>query len=866
MPTLEELVLHPPQLPVTRALGDIAAATRPGGCAVVTAPPGTGKTTLLPPAVAVSLASHDASAGRVLITQPRRVAARAAARRIARLLGEEVGGQVGYSVRGDSRVSERTRVEMVTPGVALRRLQRDPELPGVSALIVDEFHERDLDTDLALAFALDARSALRDDLFVALTSATLEASRTVDFLRASTGEEPALVDIPGDIFPLELRYAPPPRGVEAVGAIGNERVGVRREYLAHVARTVEETVASTEGSVLVFLPGVGEIDTVRGNLRLGDVPVLTLHGQLSAAEQDRALSPATGRRVILSTSIAESALTVPGVSVVVDAGLAREPRFDAGRSLSSLVTVPAAIARLEQRAGRAARTGPGIAVRVMDSVDVARRPAQSAPGIATQDLTDARLQVASWGTPVEELALLDAPPAGTWEAAGQRLSSLGAIDEAGAATALGRTLASLPLDPPLGRALLASSGVLGASKAARFVALLSEDVRAPGADLGAWERRLGRGGASDAGVGKAQAARVKETRARLERLARRLPASASDDALASVAAERHEKTRTREDELALTCALAYPEWIARRRPGSMAYILAGGVGAELPQGSPLEGQEWLAVASIDRVPASRHARILAAVRLSEEDALAAGGALLETHTQASIDKGALKATRTRALGAIPLASAPASSLSEEEATALVAEHLAARGLGDLGWGKEASSLRERMRVLHEVLGDPWPDVSDEALAGSAHEWLAPWAKRLAQGGSLSSVSMLDALRSMLPWPQAARLDELAPEKMPIPAGGTRPIDWSGAHPVLTLRVQQAFGWTDTPRLVDGRVPLVLHLTDPAGRPAAVTSDLTSFWAGPYSDVRAQLRGRYPKHPWPEDPLHAEPTNRAKQRK
>ena len=865
MPTLEELVSHPPQLPVTRALDDIAAATRPGACAVVTAPPGTGKTTLLPPAVAVALASHDASAGRVLVTQPRRVAARAAARRIARLLGEEVGGQVGYSVRGDSRVSERTRVEMVTPGVALRRLQRDPELPGVSALIVDEFHERDLDTDLALAFALDARSALRDDLFVALTSATLEASRTVDFLRASTGEEPALVDIPGDIFPLELRYAPPPRGVEAVGAIGNERVGVRREYLAHVARTVEETVASTEGSVLVFLPGVGEIETVRGNLRLGDVPVLTLHGQLSAAEQDRALSPASGRRVILSTSIAESSLTVPGVSVVVDAGLAREPRFDAGRGLSSLVTVPAALARLEQRAGRAARTGPGIAVRVMDSVDVARRPAQSAPGIATQDLTDARLQVASWGTPVEELALLDAPPAGTWEAAGQRLSSLGAIDEAGAATALGRTLASLPLDPPLGRALLASSAVLGASKAARFVALLSEDVRVPGADLGAWERRLGRGSASGASGAHAQAARVKETQARLERLAKRLPNSSATDVLAPAPARQDAHARTREDELALTCALAYPEWIARRRPGSMAYILAGGVGAELPQNSPLEGQEWLAVASIDRAPASRHARILAAVPLSEEDALAAGGALLKTRTQASIDKGALKATRTRTLGAIPLKAAPASSLSEEEATALVAEHLAARGLGDLGWGKEASSLRERMRVLHEVLGDPWPDVSDEALAGSAHEWLAPWAKRLAQGGSLSSVSMLDALRSMLPWPQAARLDELAPEKMPIPAGGTRPIDWSGAHPVLTLRVQQAFGWTDTPRLVDGRVPLVLHLTDPAGRPAAVTSDLTSFWAGPYSDVRAQLRGRYPKHPWPEDPLHAEPTNRAKRR-
>ena len=878
MPTLEELVSHPPQLPVTRALGDIAAATQPGGCAVVTAPPGTGKTTLLPPAVAVALAEAGTS-GRVLVTQPRRVAARAAARRIARLLGEEVGGQVGYSVRGDSRVSERTRVEMLTPGVALRRLQRDPELPGVSALIVDEFHERDLDTDLALAFALDARSALRDDLFVALTSATLEASRTVDFLRASTGEEPALVDIPGDIFPLELRYAPPPRGVEAVGAIGNERVGVRREYLAHVARTVEDTVAATEGSVLVFLPGVGEIEAVRGALSIPGVEVLTLHGQLSAAEQDRALSPTDQRRVILSTSIAESSLTVPGVSVVVDAGLAREPRFDAGRSLSSLVTVPASLARLEQRAGRAARTGPGIAVRVMDPVDVARRPAQSAPGIATQDLTDARLQVAAWGTPVEDLALLDAPPAGTWQAARERLSSLGAIDEAGAATALGRTLASLPLDPPLGRALLTASALLGASKAARFVALLSEDVRAPGADLGGVERRLGRGG--DAGVGRAQAARVKETEARLKRLASRLadrelagldlPGAEAPDATrgnargAGGSRATRRGARTREDELALTCALAYPQWIARRRPASSAYILAGGVGGELPDGSPLEGQEWLAVASIDRAPASRHARILAAVPLSEEDALAAGSALLATRTDASIEKGILRATRTRSLGAIPLSSSPARALSDEEATALVAQHLASRGLGELRWGKEASSLRERMRALHNAFGEPWPDVSDEALAGSAHQWLAPWGRRLASGTPLSQVSMLDVLRSLLPWPQAARLDELAPEKLPIPSGGTRPIDWSGAHPVLTLRVQQAFGWTDTPRLLDGRVPLVLHLTDPAGRPAAVTSDLTSFWAGPYRDVRAQLRGRYPKHPWPEDPLHAEPTNRAKRR-
>ena len=865
MPTLEELVASPPDLPVTRALGSIAAASRPGGCAVVTAPPGTGKTTLLPPAVAVALTQSGDGAGRVLVTQPRRVAARAAARRIARLLGEEVGGQVGYSVRGDSRVCERTRVEMVTPGVALRRLQRDPELPGVSALVVDEFHERDLDTDLALAFALDARSALREDLFVALTSATLEACRTVGWLEEATGEEPALVDVPGDIHPLELRYAPPPRGVEAVGAIGAERVGVRREYLSHVARTVEETIAATDGSVLVFLPGVGEIEAVRRELRVRGAQVLTLHGQLSAAEQDRALTPSDGRRIILATSIAESSLTVPGVSVVVDAGLAREPRFDAGRGLSSLVTVPASLARLEQRAGRAARTGPGIAVRVMDPVDVARRPAQSAPGIATQDLTDARLQVAAWGTPLEDLALLDAPPAGTWEAAGARLSSVGAIDEAGAATAVGRTLAAMPLDPPLGKALLAASGIIGPAKAARFVALLSEDVRAPGADLGGLERRLGRAG-SETGGDRAQAARVKDTEARLRGLARRLPAAQSPSVgLDGAPGEGSGAGRTREDELALTCALAYPQWIARRRPASSAYVLAGGVGAQLPGGSPLEGQEWLAVASIDRAPASRHARILAAVPLSEGDALAAGAALLAQDTQASVERGVLRATRTRSLGAIPLSSAPARTLGEEEATALVAAHLATRGLGELGWGKEASSLRERMRVLHEALGEPWPDVSDEALAKRAGEWLSPWGRRLASGAALSSVSMLDVLRSLLPWPQAARLEELAPERLPIPAGGTRPIDWSGAHPVLTLRVQQAFGWTDTPRLVDGRVPLVLHLTDPAGRPAAVTSDLTSFWAGPYRDVRAQLRGRYPKHPWPEDPLGAQPTNRAKPR-
>lgn len=861
--TLEDLVSDPPDLPVAASLPRIAAAARPGACAVITAPPGTGKTTLVPAALAAALTQpHRERPGRILVTQPRRVAVRAAARRIARLLGEQVGGQVGYTVRGDSAASRSTRVEMVTPGVLLRRLQRDPELPAVAGVLLDEFHERDLDTDLALAFLLDARATLREDLFIALTSATLEASRTAGLLEEATGTTPSLIGIPGAIHPLDVRWAPPPRGAEPLGAVGG-RVGVRREFLAHVARTAESAYAGSDGDLLVFLPGVAEIERVRSLISAPGADVLPLHGRLSAAHQDAALSPGSRRRIVLSTSLAESSLTVPGVRVVVDASLAREPRLDAARGISQLATVPASRARLEQRAGRAARLGPGIAVRVMDPVDFSRRPAQSAPGIAVQDLTGARLQAAVWGAPdATGLALLDAPPAGAWNAAGARLRALGAIDEAGAATPFGRALASLPLDPPLGRALLAASPVVGAARAARLAALLSEDVRADGADLARLECSLG----SPPAHLRATASRVAEQEGRLVALASTVKAPGGAVPGALVEPPAAGAPRTREDALALTVALARPEWIARKRPGSSAYVLAGGVGALLPAGSALEGQEWLAVAGIDRASGDKQARILAAVPIGPDDALAAGAPLLATSTESALESGRIRARRVRRLGAIELSSRPAGALPADEALAMVRSFADKNGLGAFGWGQRATALRARLAALRAAIGDPWPDVSDEGLLAASDTWLSPHAQRLASGAPLSGVDMAEALRALLPWPEASRLDELAPERITAPGGAQRAIDWSSGSPVLTLRVQQAFGWTDTPVLADGRLPLVLHLTSPAGRPVAVTSDLASFWAGPYAQVRAQMRGRYPKHPWPEDPLSARPTDRAKPRR
>lgn len=862
---LGALLANPPDLPVVEVLARIIEATTPGAALVLSAPPGTGKSTLVPPALALALdrarrpAHTEEAPPRVLVTQPRRVAVRAAARHIASLLGERVGATVGYSVRGDSRTSPATRIEMVTPGVLLRRLQRDPELSGVGAVVLDEFHERQLDTDLALALLLDVRAGLREDLVLALTSATLESARTTALLTGATGRPAALIDVPARLHPLEIRWAAPPRGAEALGvAPGSGAVIVRREFLAHVARTITRTLASTVGDVLVFLPGVGEIDHVRAALGAPGVEVLTLHGSLPPAAQDHVLSgPGPVRRVVLATALAESSLTVPGVRVVVDACLSREPRTDVARGIPMLVTVPAARARLEQRAGRAARLGPGVAVRCMSESEWARRSPQPLPEIATADLTDALLQCAVWGNPgMGGLTLLDAPPAGALAAAEVRLRALGALDEDGRATPLGRRLAALPLDPPLARALLDAAPHVGAGRAARFVALLGEDTRVPGADLAQLARTLGRSGGDPALRG-----RVAEQSRRLLRLLAR----DADEGGGAQPASADTAHLGNDDALALVVALAHPGWIARRRPGAERYLLADGLGASLPAGSPLAGQEWLAVAEVQRGAGRADGVIRAAVPLDEAGAREAAPALVHEEVRAAFKAGRVRAETVTSLGAIALVTRPLARVPDEDGARVVAEALGREGLDLLPWPPAARSLRERLAVLHDALGDPWPDVSDEALGADPAAWLGADLARVARGGSLHRVDTLGGLRSLLPWPEASRLDELAPERLAIPTGATRALDWSSGIPVLSLRVQEAFGWVDTPRVAGGRVPVVLHLLDPAGRPVAVTADLASFWTGPYRDVRAQLRGRYPRHPWPEDPLEATPTSRAKPR-
>ena len=844
---LEQLIAAPPPLPVAESLEALTALATPGNCALITAPAGSGKTTLLSPAIAVALGGLENR--RVLVTQPRRVAVRAAARRIASLLGQEIGQEVGYSVRGDRRVSEATRIEMLTPGVLLRRLQNDPELPGVGAVVLDEFHERDLDTDLALAFCLDVRASLREDLFLAITSATLDANPVAELLAKATDSACITTEIPTPIHPLDIVYKPTSQAALTPNSQGH--MGVNPKFLAHCSQVVAAEASQTNDDILVFLPGVGEIERVR--------QLLSLHGQLSGPEQDRIFNPSAKQRIILATAIAESSLTVPRVRTVVDAGLAREPRLDVRRGIGQLVTLPASRARLAQRAGRAARLGPGRAIRLIDKVDYARRPAHSQPQIATSQLTNMRLQAAVWGAKnPTDLYLLDPPPSGAWSQAGQQLRALGAIDDDGAATKKGRKLAKLPLEPTLARALWQGSALIGIRDAAQCVATLAQDLRVDDGDLARFASKILFQGARQ-GSGAHQSSEAGQIR----REAKRLEAIAKTEFGNQTLGKSLEK-RGFQDCLALISALAYPQLLACKRPDSDTYLLANGVGAQLESHSPLIGQQWLAVSAVDRAPTSRQARILAAVPISEDDALAAGQALVNECDQITIENGQVSGLKQQRLGQIVLRTS-VTAPSPEQALEAVKQYLHKQGLQALNWSKEATNLRQRMEALHLGLGLPWLDVSDQALLASQDSWLAPYGQLLTQH-NISQIPMLEVMRSMLPWPQAAQLDELAPVNMLIPSGISKAIDWSSGRPVLTLRVQQAFGWTSSPRLIGGEVALLLHLTDPAGRPVAITDDLASFWAGPYQQVRSQLRGRYTKHPWPQDPLNATPTNRAKPRK
>lgn len=844
-------------LPVRAALPALDDALAGHGTAVLVAPPGTGKTTLVPLALAGLLG--DGPARRVVVAEPRRIAARAAARRMAWLLGEEVGRSVGYTVRGERVVGRHARVEVVTTGVLLQRLQRDQESAGVDVVVLDECHERHLDADTAAAFLWDVRETLRPDLRLVAASATTDAQGWARLL----GGAP-VVEARGAAYDVEVVWAPPARPVRPPHGLW-----VDPALTAHVASVVRRALAERSGDVLCFLPGVGEIARVAGQLGdprgLGDVEVLQVHGRAPAAVQDAVLAPGERRRVVLATSVAESSLTVPGVRVVVDSGLAREPRVDHARGLSALTTVRASQAAGRQRAGRAGREAPGTVYRCWAQAEDARLPRFPAPEIRVADLTAFALQAACWGDPdASGLALLDPPPGGAMAAAREVLTAIGAVDAAGRATQRGLRLARLGLHPRLGRALLDAAPLVGAERAAEVVALLSEEApRAYGDDLAGAVRAAGRGGDAYAGRWRAE---VRRLRAVAAESGRPVPAPTRTDAdgaaappLASPPASSAGPTGSGADRAAgVVAALAFPERVGKWAGGS--WLMASGTRAEAAEGSALRGCAWLAVAAADRPVGKGHARVRLGAVVDEDVARLAGGALLNGRDEVRWADGDVVARRVERLGAVELAVRALPDAAPALVRKALLDGLRQEGFGLLKWSAEAGVLRQRLAFLRRHLGEPWPDVSDDALHARVEEWLEPELGRARRRADLARIDAGQALARLLPWADgtAGRLDELAPERITVPSGSRIRIDYGDPEqPVLAVKLQEMFGLDASPAVAG--VPLLVHLLSPAGRPAAVTADLASFWKDGYRGVRAELRGRYPKHPWPEDPATAEPT-------
>lgn len=842
-------------LPVRDALPGLADALATHGTAVLVAPPGTGKTTLVPLALAGLLG--EGPARRVVVAEPRRIAARAAARRMAWLLGEEVGGSVGFTVRGERAVGRHTRVEVVTTGVLLQRLQRDQELTGVDVVVLDECHERHLDADTAAAFLWDVREALRPELRLVAASATTDAEGWARLL----GGAP-VVEAPGAAFPVEVVWAPPARPVRPPHGLW-----VDPALPAHVASVVRRALAERDGDVLVFLPGVGEIARVAGQLTgLGDVDVLQVHGRAPAAVQDAVLAPGARRRVVLATSVAESSLTVPGVRVVVDAGLAREPRVDHARGLSALTTVRASRAAGRQRAGRAGREAPGAVYRCWAEAEDARLPRFPSPEIKVADLTAFALQAACWGDPdASGLALLDPPPGGAMAAARDVLTAIGAVGPDGRATPRGARLARLGLHPRLGRALLDAAPVVGAGLAAEVVALIGEEPpREYGDDLAGALRAARRGGDAYAGRWRAEVRRLRSLASKVSEgsegsegsEAPRVPGASGPSARGS--GSPSVRPAGEDARVGLVAALAFPERVARADGGS--YLMVSGTRAEVEAGAGLRGAPWIAVAVADRPVGRGHARVRLGAAVDEDVARAAAGTLLESCEEVRWADGDVVARRVERLGAVELAVRPHTGADPALVRAALLEGLRREGVGLLRWPAGAVVLRQRLAFLHRRLGEPWPDVSDEALHARAEEWLEPELSRARRRADLARIDAGQALGRLLPWAsgRAALLDELAPERITVPSGSGIRIDYSDPEqPVLAVKLQEMFGLQETPRVAG--VPLLVHLLSPAGRPAAVTADLASFWKDGYRGVRAELRGRYPRHPWPEDPATAAPT-------
>jgi ATP-dependent helicase HrpB len=825
------------QLPVATVVPALARALADRGTAVLQAPPGAGKTTLVPPAL---LDAPWLAGKTIVMLEPRRLAARAAARFMARMRGEQVGETIGYRVRLDTRVGPRTRIEVVTEGVLARMLQDDPALEAAGIVIFDEFHERSIHADLGLALALQSRDLLRSDLRILVMSATLEGARVASLL----GEAP-VITCEGRTHPVRIHYRgrPDPRGLEG-----------------SVTRTIRSALTDAEGDVLVFLPGAGEIRRVAERLAGEPLPpgvvIARLYGALPPAEQDRALEFARPgeRKIVLATSIAQTSLTIEGVRVVVDAGLSRVPRFSPKSGMTRLETVRVSRASADQRAGRAGRVAPGDCYRLWSAGEHASLLAHDTPEILEADLLPLALSLAAAGIANPgELAWLDAPPAAPFEGARALLGTLEALDGEGRITARGRAMSRLPVHPRIAHMLLEGARSGAGALAADIAALLGErDVLRwsdgpPPSDLRLRLDLLREGRRAGADADPAGVARVRAEAAELRRAMQ----------LRSEPAER--------EDAGGVLALAYPDRVARRRSGTSRFLLASGAGAVLDRSDALAREEFLVVAETDG--ARPEARILIAAPIARDEIEHRFAAQIVREELVTWDGaiGAVTARLRRRLGAIVLDDADLRDADPGLVRRALLDGLRAEGIGSLPWAEAAARLRQRVAFLRAI-DTAWPDLSDPALEASLEEWLGAHVQGIRRRSELARVDLAPALLSLVPWKLRSLIDALAPTHFVVPTGSRIPVDYTDpAAPVLAVRLQELFGLSETPSIGGGKVPLVLHLLSPAGRPVQVTRDLAGFWRSSYFDVRKDLRGRYPKHAWPEDPLGAEPTRRARRR-
>lgn len=812
-------------LPIDEALPGLIAALAAGPNAIVIAPPGAGKTTRVP----LALMDEPWVRGRKLIMlEPRRLAARGAASRMAATLGEQVGDTVGLRVRLGSKVSARTRIEVVTEGVFARMILNDPMLEGVAAVLFDEFHERSLDADLGLALALDAQGALRDDLKIIVMSATLDGARVSGLM----GDAP-VIESEGRAFPVETRY------------LGRDP---RARLEDEITAACLSALGSEAGSLLVFLPGQGEIIRTHERLkeRISDqtIDLAPLYGALDMAAQDLAVKPAApGRRkIVLATSIAETSLTIEGVRVVIDSGLARVPVYEPDVGVTRLATVRASRAAVDQRRGRAGRTQPGVCLRLWEEAGTGALPAFATPEILSADLAPLLLDCADWGvTDPRSLRFLDLPPLPALTEAAKLLSDIGALDADGRITSSGKRLRELPLPPRLARMVLEAARQGAGLAAAELAAVLVE-------------RGLG-GDSADLAE-------------RAERFRRERGGRAEDmRRLARGWAERAGPARDHPQVSAgALLALAYPERIARARGRAGAYLLANGRGAELPPHERLAKAAWLVVAEMSGSAAA--ARILSAAALDESELASVAGPAITEADETVFDAGAraLRRRIVRRIGAIILAERTMAVEPGLESATVLARGLGPLGTGRLPWTKAQLALRGRAAFLRKAEGAAWPDLSDDALSETAHDWLSPHIIGRSGLGAITADDLATALDALLPWEMRRRLDAEAPSHFTAPTGNQVAVDYDAeAGPTISIRVQELFGLKAHPTLAGGRVPLVLELLSPAHRPIQVTRDLPGFWKGSWAAVKSEMKGRYPRHVWPDEPAEALPTARAKPR-